>query len=258
MSRMGLRRTLPLEMAKLRRMRVAPVVAAIVLPGIGLSTMRLFSSSTTASWTAPGVDPWPALMVSAAMMSAITHQILTAVLASRQVEIEHAGAGWNLWSTVGLAPGALLRVKLAALAPIIVLSCLAQVGAVLVVARLRGIEAPLDPMPWAVLTAGLICVDLAMCAGLLLLAARFANQLLTVGAGLIGAFASACLFPAPQWVARALPWGYYAVATPARMTSAGGVGAHGSGPWLVGFMVLAGAVFAVATRRMDRGEGRVG
>ena len=59
-------------------------------------------------------------------------------------------------------------------------------------------------------------------------------------------------------LARLLPWGYYAVITPAKVSMVDGHGVHEYVQvpmgWIVGFLVLTAAVFTVATRRLDRIE----
>ena len=77
-------------------------------------------------------------------------------------------------------------------------------------ARLAGVAVPLDAGPWVLYTAELIAVDLAVCAFHVWLAAVRENQLIGVGVGLLGSFVAVYMLLAPSWVARLVPWGYYA------------------------------------------------
>ena len=77
--------------------------------------------------------PWAALLLTYTMMAAMTSPILMSVLASRQTDIEHSGAGWTLAATAGVTPGSLCRAKLATLSlvllPAVALQTLMVVGA---------------------------------------------------------------------------------------------------------------------------------
>ena len=112
--------------------------------------------------------------------------------------------------------------------------------------------------PLAVHDPGKIIVDLALCAFHVWLAAVVENQLVGVGVGLIGSFIGVYMLLAPAPVARLVPWGYYAVITPAKVSMVDGHGVHEYVQvpmgWIVGFLVLTAAVFTVATRRLDRIE----
>jgi len=183
-----------------------------------------------------------------------TFPVLAAVLASRQTDIEHSGAGWTLFATAGRTPGSLCRAKLAALAVVVVPTVLVQSLALVAWARLSGVVVPLDALPWALYTAGLAAVDLALCAFHVWLAAVVENQLVGVGVGLVGSFIGVYMLLAPPAVARLVPWGYYAVISCARQEGRTALYTIPSLGWVAGFLVLAAVLFAVATWRLDRIE----
>ena len=248
-----------LELAKMRRLRTVPVAAALVAATVALSGTSLFSDSVRAGFSAPDSHVWEELLLSCTLMSAITGPILAAVLASRQTDIEHSGAGWTLFATAGRAPGALCRAKVAALSLVVAPAVACQNLALVGWARLAGVAVPLDAGPWALYTAELIAVDLAVCAFHVWLAAVRENQLIGVGVGLLGSFVAVYMLLAPSWVARLVPWGYYAVISCARVgtVEANAHDALYTTPplgWVVAFLILAAALFTAATRRLDRIE----
>lgn len=247
-----------IEIAKMRRLRTLPVTLAFVAATIAMGSMSLFSESGRADLSDPAAMPWASLLLNLGLVSALTGPILMSVLASRQTDIEHSGSGWNLASTLGLTPGALCRVKLAALSAVIIPAILLQVAGLMAVARLMGLSVPMDVAPWAAYTLLLIAVNIAVCSFHIWLAAVVDNQIVVVGVGLLGSFISLYMLLAPGWLARLVPWGYYAVITPAKVTYDGQTAAFTyiemPWGWAVGFLALAGLAFAALTRRLDRIE----
>ena len=246
------------EILKMRRLRVLLVTVLLLVASIAISTMELFSLARRGTLDTPSSQPWAALLLSTALFNALTQPIFVAILASRQTDIEHSGAGWNLAATSGLTPGALCRVKLAALTLLIVPATIAQSAVLIVVARSMGLSLPLDAGPWVVYTLLLALVDTAMCAYHLWLAAVVENQLVVMSAGLLGGFIGVYMLLAPPVLARLLPWGYYAVITPAKVSMVNGHDAYEyigvPAGWIAGFAALTAVVFTVVTRRLDRIE----
>ena len=246
------------EILKMHRLRVLLVTALLVIASVALSSINLFSQSTIKSFDNPAAKPWAMLLLGTAFFNAMTGAVFAAVLASRQTDIEHSGAGWNLASTSGLTPGALCRVKLAALTLLIVPAAVIQSVALIAVARMVGLSLPLDVGPWVTYTLLLALVNTAMCAYHLWLAAVVENQLVVMSAGLLGGFIGVYMLLSPPMLARLLPWGYYAVITPAKVSMVDGHGVHEYVQvpmgWIVGFLVLTAVIFTAATRRLDRIE----
>ncbi|WP_236592843.1 ABC transporter permease [Actinomyces sp. HMT 175] len=195
------------EILKMRRLRVLLVTALLVIASVALSSINLFSQSTINSFDDPAAKPWAALLLAMALFNALTQPVFVAVLASRQTDIEHSGAGWNLAATSGLTPGALCRVKLAALTLLIVPAAVVQSAALIFVARTVGLSLPLDVGPWVNYTLLLAVVNTTMCAYHLWLAATVENQLVVMSAGLLGGFVGVYMMLAPPALARLLPWG---------------------------------------------------
>ena len=247
-------RAVLLELRKMRRLRTAPIAGLLVLAVAALSSASQFSGGTRDTFDDPAAAPWAALLLTYTLMAAMTSPILTAVLASRQTDIEHTGAGWTLAAAAGYSPGLLCRAKVVALSlvllPAVVLQSLLVIGAGVA----AGIRVPLEPGPWLGYTALLLLVDIAFLALHVWLAATVENQLVSVGVGLLGAFLAAFTMLLPGTFSRLLPWGYYAVI--AHVAQDGDHVAHLTPPygWVAGFLILVGAVFAIATRRLDRIE----
>ena len=254
----GFLRSVGVELLKMRRLRVLLITVLLVIASVAMSSIDLFSQSKIRSLADPAGQPWASLLLAMALFNALTQPIFVAVLASRQTDIEHSGAGWNLAATSGLTPGALCRVKLAALSLLIVPAAIAESAVLIVVARAIGVSLPLDVGPWVTYTVLLALVNMAMCAYHLWLAAVVENQLVVMSAGLLGGFIGVYMMLAPPMLARLLPWGYYAIITPVTMSMVNGHGAYKyiSVPagWVVGFVALTAVIFTAATRRLDRIE----
>ena len=247
-----------IEVLKMRRLRVLLVTAILITVSILMSALQLGSMAKHGQLSDPGAQPWAALLSSMTFDNAMIQPLFVAILASRQTDIEHTGAGWNLAATSGLTPGALCRVKLAALTLLIVPASIAQSVVLIVIARVMGLSLPLDVGPWVAYTLLLALVNIAMCAYHLWLAAGVENQLVVMSAGLLGGFIGVYMLLAPPLLARLLPWGYYAVISPVKMSMVDGhaVIEYITAPmlWVIGFLALTALLFTVATRRLDRIE----
>ena len=247
-----------IEVLKMRRLRVLLVTAILITVSILMSALQLGSMAKHGQLSDPGAQPWAALLSSMTFDNAMIQPLFVAILASRQTDIEHTGAGWNLAATSGLTPGALCRVKLAALTLLIVPATIAQSAVLIIVARVMGLSLPLDVGPWVAYTLLLALVNIAMCAYHLWLAAVVENQLVVMSVGLLGCFIGVYMLLAPPSLARMLPWGYYAVISPVKMSMVDGhaVIEYITAPmlWVIGFLALTALLFTAATRRLDRIE----
>jgi hypothetical protein len=249
------RKAIASEFKKMRRLRVAPIALVLVVAVAALSGASTFSGSARETFQDPSAAPWAALLVSYTMMAAMTSPILTAVLTSRQTDIENNGAGWTLASTAGFTPGTLCRAKLAALAVILAPTVIVQTLLVIGLGRLAGIEVPLEPWgPWVGYTVGLFVIDVAFCALHIWLAAVAENQLISVGVGMLGAFIAVLTLLVQGWLARLLPWGYFAMIAPVTSIDSEVVYVTPEYGWIIGFLVVIATAFAAVTRRLDRIE----
>ena len=237
-----------------RRLHTVPILIILVVAVAALSSAALFSGGTRATFDDASAAPWQALLLTYTMMAAMTSPILTAVLASRQTEIEHSGSGWTLAATAGVSPGSLCRAKLMVLSIALAPTVIGQSLLVIAAGMLAGIRAPLDPGPWAGYTFWLLLVDIAFCAVHIWLAATVENQLISVGIGVLGAFLAVFLLLMPGMIARIAPWGYYAVISHAVQHDNSVEYTQPPLLWIVGFLVIIGAGFALGTHRLTRTE----
>lgn len=249
-----MRRALILEFRKMRRLRTAPIVLILVFAVAALSSASLFSGSTHETLDDPAAEPWAALLLTYTMMAAMTSPILTAVLASRQTDIEHSGSGWTLAATAGFTPGVLCRAKLFALSIILIPAVAVMSLLVIGAGILAGIRVSIDPGPWIGYTALLFLVDVAFCALHIWLAAIVENQLISVGVGMLGAFLAVFALLMPGLVSRFIPWGYFAVISYVAQAGDNVVYANPPYVWIAVFLAIVGAAFTFATRRLDRIE----
>lgn len=243
------------EFAKMRRLRVLPVFTVMVLGVVALSCLAFTAPEFMDSVHDPEAQPWHWLLAGLALAVPLVSPILVAVLASRQVDIEHQGHGWLLSQASGLAPGQLCRAKFAATGSLLVAATLLQSALVFALGRAVGITVGFPAGPWLGYTASVVLVNLVLLALHLLLSARVPNQLVGLGIGVLGVFVTVSSTGMPPWLAHLLPpWGYYALATPVD-TSEGGVSAldppHLS---VIALGVVGAVVFLVATRALDRQE----
>lgn len=248
-------RAIRLEVRKLRRLRQLPVLLALIVAVAALSSVSLFSSAAQQDFDNPAALPWESLLMSYTMMAAMTSPILTAVLASRQTDIEHAASGWILAGTAGFTPGTLVRAKQAMLSILVAAGVALQTAMVVGMGFALGIQVPFDPGPWLGYTALLALINAALLALHTVLAATLENQLVGVGIGMFGAFIGVFSLLIPPAITRFIPWGYYAMISQVTYTDRALVRITPPYAWIAGFLVLVGVLFALATRRFDRIEG---
>lgn len=243
-----------LELRKMRRLRTVPLVAVLVLTVAALSSMSLFAQNQSAL-DDPTTSPWESLLLTYTLMAALCSPILTAVLASRQTDIEHGARGWFLAATAGYTAGTLCRAKLLAVTLLLVPATVVQSACVILAGLAAGIGIPLTPGPWFGYTAMLLLVNIAFCSLHIWLAAVIENQLVSVAVGMLGAFVAAFTLLGPTTLARVVPWGYYAVISHVAQSGDGITYIHPPYAWIAGFLALVAIAFALATRRLDHIEG---
>lgn len=203
------------EFAKMRRLRVVPVVLAMVIGVVGLTCVELTAPDLVDSISDPDGDSWTRLLLGMTTAVPLVFPILVAVLASRQVDIEHQGNGWLLSHAAGVVQGRLIRAKFAAVGLILMAATVICSALVIVVGTTIGIASPLPLGPWAVYTASVTVVGLVVLAFHICLAARIENQLVGMGIGVVGVFLAASSSGMPAWLSHLTPWGYYSLAAPA-------------------------------------------
>ncbi|MBF6332530.1 ABC transporter permease [Nocardia transvalensis] len=242
------------EFAKMRHLHVVPIAIVLVVGVVGLSSIELTSADFADSVRDPSGLPWHRLLVGMTFAVPLATPILLAVLASRQVDIEHQGNGW-LWShTSGLTPGYLCRVKFVATGAVLVAATLVASCLMVAIGRLAGITAAFPAGQWLGYTASIVVVNLVLLALHLLLSAWLENQLVAMGIGVVGVFLAVVSSGAPPWLAHLSPWGYYSLAAPVDYRDGGLVSLTPAHLSVVALGLAGAVVFTIITRRFDRQE----
>lgn len=199
------------EFAKTKRLRTGVIAVALALAVTGLTV----ASAATNPAFSSAQDSWSALLAGLGLAFPICSPLLVAVMASRQVDMEHQSNGWIFAQASGVSPGALCRLKLLTTGTSITL---ATAGASLLVVAFGLLVGGSTSAPWGLWAGYTLCIlviNLVVLALHILLASRIQNQLVGLGIGvlgtLIGVFASAM----PATIAHLTPWGYYALSTAA-------------------------------------------
>ncbi|MDO4258262.1 MAG: ABC transporter permease [Actinomycetaceae bacterium] len=247
---------LTVEIAKMRRLKTLPIVGVMVVTTLLFSGSSLFRATNQAIADDVAALPWAGALGLAVMMNALIHPVIVAIVASRQVDIENTSGGWILGSSLGRTPGIQCRTKFLVASGVIAAACTAQLGLLVVLGRLSGISVPFDWAPWLLYLLCLIAVDCALIALHILISAHWENQIVSVGVGLLGAFAGIYMMLAPSWAPPLVPWGYFTVIAAASLDPETERFVYLTPDLLpLGlFLALMATVFIVITRRMDRIE----
>ena len=242
------------EYAKMRHLRIGLIAAILLLGVCALTVLSALSSGLVNHRFDADGDGWRLFMVSLHGAVGLTSPLLLAVMASRQVEVEHSGQGWMSSATASTTPGRLCRAKLLALGLLISPIPAAWGALVVIVGRAVGLTAPVPVPRLLALVAGLAVVNLAVLGAQLLASARVENQLGPLAVGLIGILLSVFAPTMPMWARYLSPWTAYGLIVPADFAGTDLVDVDMR---LVNLAVLAGAgalLFVVATVRLDRRE----
>lgn len=245
---------LGVEFAKMRRLKVWLVAGVIAVGTTLFASMQLFSAGYRAEINDPAQQHWAGILLFYAMGKAMTAPILAAVLASRQVEVEHQGNGWTMAATLGQDKSRLCATKILALAPVVGLVTVVELGCLYAGSRLAGASLPLPVGSWLWYAGASFAVTMALVGLHVLLAARIENQLAGLALGVLGAFAGVFAMLMPSWLAHALPWGYFAVVATHRMSPAGYEATPLAWPALALFLLVMSAIVAAGLRVLDRTE----
>ncbi|WP_241484952.1 ABC transporter permease [Nocardiopsis potens] len=240
------------EFAKMRGLRVAAVAGTLIACTAGLS---LLTAVTAPAFADPaGERSWEPLLASMALAVPLASPVLLAVLASRQVDIEHRGGGWLLSQTSGITPGRLCRIKFAALGCVVSAATALQSLLLIGAGVLLGVAAPVPVGAWAGYTASVAVVNLVLLALHVLVSARVDNQLVGLGLGVLGSVLAATATGLPPWLAHTFPWGYYALATAADYRDGALVMLAPDHSAVAALGAAGAALFLLATALFDRRE----
>ncbi len=245
---------LVLELRKMRGLRVGTVCAVMVAAIVALTCASLMSDTARAGFDDPDAQPWERLLMGYVMVAALISPILVAVLAGRQVDVEHQGQGWTLSRVAGFGPGLLCRAKVVVLGLLLAVAVSVQTALIVMAGLAAGITVPPSPGMWAGYAVRLLLVDLALLCLHVWLAARVENQLVGLATGMLGAFCGVFSLLMPPALARVLPWGHYAVISPLGMGEEGFLAVTPGYGWSAAFLLVVVVLFGVAVRRLDGRE----
>ncbi|WP_308115671.1 ABC transporter permease [Rhodococcus sp. BP-241] len=240
------------EFAKYRHLRLGVVSAALALGIIALTMVGMLGGAPQGEG-----EPltWGLPLAGLSLALPLASPLLIAVIASRAVEIEHQGNGWLLARTSGVTPGRLCRAKFWCTAVhVVVATSLGSIGA-LALGVLGGISDTPPAGLWLGQTLSALVVALAVLALQVLVSARFDNQLVALGNGIVGTVVALYSFGLPVWAAHLTPWGYWSLIASADYQGDAVVTLTPSYGSVAVLAVLASVVFTLATRRLDRQEG---
>ena len=129
-----------------------------------------------------------------------------------------------------------------------------RLRAVPVGGALLGVPAPVPTGRIVAYTASVCVISLVILALQLLISLASDNQLLAVGAGMLGVLLSMIGAMAPTWAQYLTPWTYYSLVAPMTFTGSDPVYLDAPFPGAL-VLAIAGAVaFTVITTRLDRKE----
>ncbi len=239
------------EFAKMRHLRMGLIASVMVVIVTGLSVA---GAATSPAFAVPSGRSWEALLGGMSLAVPLASPLLLAVLASRQVDIEHQGNGWLLSQTSGVTPGGLCRIKLLAVGIVVAVVTILESVLVLVAGLLLGVPDRVPAGLWAGYTASVLVANLVVLALHVLLSARIDNQLVGLGIGVLGTIVAVFATALPPAMAHLTPWGYYALVAAAGYQGTQLVAltpAYGS---IAALGAVAAVLFVIVTGRFDRRE----
>ncbi|WP_121184794.1 ABC transporter permease [Nocardiopsis sp. Huas11] len=242
------------EFAKMRHLRVGWFLGLLLIGVVAVTVFSWVSMIASADTPAPDDHVWRSVLAGLGLATTLLAPVLLAVLASRQVEIEHRGNGWILSAVSGATPGRLCRAKFLALGSLVVAVAIASCLLLVAFGLAAGAQAPVPVGRWLAYTASVAVVHLAVLAFHLLLSARVENQLVCLGVGVLGVLLGTFGAALPVWARHLTPWGYYALITPADYVGAELVYLDPHHTSVIALAVVGGGLFLVTTARFDRQE----
>ena len=198
-----MRKLISLEFYKCRRRQIFLICAGLL--GAQLVWFGVYLARQEPEDLLQG---WQLTLYNLAMVDAILFPLGTAVLASRNCEIEHKGATLKLLETAA-SPGQLYAAKLIWGGLVLAAVFLVRTALFLALGVSQNFPGgiPWGRMAWFTLISwGVTMVSFLLQLGLSL---RFANQAIPLICGIFGSFVGLLSLLFPVGMQRCVPWGYY-------------------------------------------------
>ncbi|MDD3890191.1 MAG: ABC transporter permease [Syntrophomonadaceae bacterium] len=198
-------KTLAMEFYKTRRRKIWLVVVALIsvqLCWAGWSFNNMDARDLTQGWMC--------CLYQFSLLNCIMMPMLAAVMASRLSDVEHKGQTFKLLETV-IPAGRLFDAKFLCGAVYMMVAVVLQLTAIVISGYLKGFagEVPISQFGYYLLFT--LAVSLTILLLQQVLSLLFANQMIALTMGVIGAFAGLFTMFFPQSIQRLILWGYYGV-----------------------------------------------
>jgi hypothetical protein len=153
---------------------------------------------------------WEYLIIGPGMMNGLFLPILAAVLASRVCDMEHKGNTWKLLECNNEDRKRIWFCKFAVVAALMLAAILIQVIVIVVYGNAVGIVQPLPVWTLAAFALGTGMVTFVVVTIQVFFSLAFANQLVPMSIGMVGALIGFISTLLPAGIRNALIWGNYA------------------------------------------------
>ena len=188
-----------------------------LLAAVCISLFVLLWSSQTGGADAERIAVgYSALFYAVPVMNTVVMPLGTAVIASRIWDIESKENNCRLLFTLQSRGALFLGKTILGLFQILLICVVEGVG-LLALGRLSGYTEALDWAQFGWLMLCTFAVNTMLFFLWLLLSIRFASQVPTLSAGMVGSLSGLFAAFMPQWISHLLPWGYYIPLSAMRM-----------------------------------------
>lgn len=245
-----------IEIAKLRRTKVVLLGFVLCVSIVLFAGMNLFAEGRIEDFRADPEASWAGHLVGYCMALAFLSPLQLAVVASRVADIENVNGGWRLNAIAGVPPGTLIMRKFGVGAVLVAMFKFVEFTTILFLPVLAGAPAPGPGMliTWMLFGFGSLGTSLALLTVMLWLATVTDSQIVVLAIGVVGGFLGIAALLSPTWLAAVNPFGYFAMLVPFTFNDSS---IEPTAPhWLAwgAYIVVAAAVFAAATRMLNRKE----
>lgn len=242
---------LSIEFSKNRHLRLT--LLAVLFTALVIATTA-FTTVGNPDFAADSPRAWDALLVGTGGAFMLLAPLTLAVIASRQMEIEHRDSGWLLFAGAGVPPGQLWLRKLAVSGILVTAATVAACGLAAAFGIAVGIASPAPVGRWLGLTVAVAAVNLVVLTVQTALSTVVSNQLVAVGVGLLGTVIALFGSSVPAWLARLTPWGHYALAAAAEYRDTALVPREPAHLSIAALLLVTGLGAALFIRHLNRKE----